>query len=59
MRTQRTQFTMINRLPKQSSLLCANFAGKGYLWAELDNSTDTIAISRPKYDQEYEFKRRT
>ncbi len=59
MRTQRTQFTMINRLPKQSSLLCANFAGNGYLWVELDNSTDSIAIARPKYEEKYEFKRRT
>ena len=60
MRTMRTQFTNLNRLPKQSSLLCANFAGMGYLWAELDNSSiSTTSISRPKYDQEYKWKRRT
>ncbi len=59
MRTRYTQFTMINRLPKQSSLLCADYADKGYLWAVLDNSTDDIAIARPEYEEKYEFMRRT
>ena len=60
MRIRCTQFTMINRLPKQSSLLCANFASNGYLWAELDNViSGTMSISRPKYDQEYKWRRRT
>ena len=53
-----TQFMSMNRLPKQSSLVCANFAGMGYIWADKDSFND-IAISRPEYDQEYEWKRRT
>ncbi len=59
MRSQRTQFTMTDRLPGQSLLSCANFADNGYLWAGLDHSTDSIAISRPKYEEKYEMKRRT
>ena len=48
----------MSRLPKQSSFMCADFAGMGYIWADKDSFND-IAISRPEYDQEYEWKRRT
>ena len=58
MRTGRTQFMDIVRLPKQPSFECANFVVGGYAWNVIDN-TDSIAISRPKYEEKYEFKRRT
>ena len=57
MRTMRTQLMNIDRLPKQSWFVCADFADAAFNNVVVDK--DSIAISRPKYDQEYEFKRRT
>ena len=57
MRTMRTQLMNIDRLPKQSWFVCADFTGIAFNYDGKDK--DSIAISRPKYDQEYEFKRRT
>ena len=57
MRTMRTQLMNIDRLPKQSWFVCADFTGIAFNYDGMDK--DSIAISRPKYDQEYEFKRRT
>ena len=57
MRTMRTQLMNIDRLPKQSWFVCADFTGIAFDNVVVDK--DSIAISRPKYDQEYEFKRRT
>ena len=57
MRTMRTQLMNIDRLPKQSWFVCADFAKAAFNNVVVDK--DSIAISRPKYDQEYEFKRRT
>ena len=53
----RTQLMNIDRLPKQSWFVCADFTGIAFDNVVVDK--DSIAISRPKYDQEYEFKRRT
>ena len=53
----RTQLMNIDRLPKQSWFVCANFADVAFNNVVVDK--DSIAISRPKYEQEYEFKRRT
>ncbi len=57
MRTMRTQLMNIDRLPKQSWFVCADFADVAFNNVVVDK--DSIAISRPKYDQEYEFKRLT
>ena len=57
MRTMRTQLMNIDRLPKQSWFVCANFVDVAFNNVVVDK--DSIAISRPKYEQEYEFKRRT
>ena len=57
MRTMRTQLMNIDRLPKQSWFVCADFAIAAFNNVVVDK--DSIAISRPKYDQEYESKRRT
>ena len=53
----RTQLMNIDRLPKQSWFVCTDFADAAFNNVVVDK--DSIAISRPKYDQEYEFKRRT
>ncbi len=53
----RTQLMNIDRLPMQSWFVCADFADAAFNNVVVDK--DSIAISRPKYDQEYEFKRRT
>ena len=57
MRTMRTQLMNIDRLPMQLWFMCADFAEAAFNNVVVDK--DSIAISRPKYDQEYEFKRRT
>ncbi len=59
MRTRCTQFTNIDRLPKQSWFVCANFAGIRYDLVGMDRDNDSTTISRSDYEEKYEFKRRT
>ena len=57
MRTMRTQLMNIDRLSRQSWFMCADFTGIVFNYDGINK--DSIAISRPKYEKEYEFKRRT
>ena len=57
MRTMRTQLMNIDRLSRQSWFMCADFTCIVFNYDGINK--DSIAISRPKYEKEYEFKRRT
>ena len=58
MRARRTQFMNSSRLPKQFWFVCAKNTGISYDVAGMDY-VDNAAISSPKYEEEYKWKRRT